>query len=110
MAIEDIYTERTGSTVFVTSTYFLSELIPVNDTINHVGYAIMGRNRATLSKVKSLNKNPTSSEKDDLITRGINYVEKDTRGMCFATQFTYALNAATNTHAKKNINYVRVIY
>lgn len=109
MSIEDIYTERTGSTVFVTATYFLSELIPVNDTINHVGYAIMGRNRATLSKVKSLNKNPTSSEKDDLITRGINYVEKDTRGMCFATQFTYALNAATNTHAKKNINNVRVI-
>lgn len=109
MSIEDIYTERAGSTVFVTATYFLSELIPVNDTINHVGYAIMGRNRATLSKVKSLNKNPTSSEKDDLITRGINYVEKDTRGMCFATQFTYDLNAATNTHAKKNINNVRVI-
>lgn len=109
MSVEDIYTERAGSTVFVTATYFLSELIPVNDTINHVGYAIMGRNRATLSKVKSLNNNPTSSQKDNLITKGINYVEKDTRGMCFATQFTYALNAATNTHAKKNINNVRVI-
>jgi hypothetical protein len=106
-----IYTQKlsiaeviTGKDIWVTPTYFLASLIPVNDRIYGIQWPTAGLTRGVLQGVKSISKNPTEQEKQDFYKSKQNYIEKDSRGFYFMSQLT---SESENT-ALRFLNNVRV--
>jgi len=94
----------TGKDIWVTPTYFLASLIPVNDRIYGIQWPTAGLTRGVLQGVKSISKNPTEQEKQSFYLSKQNYIEKDSRGFYFMSQLT---SESENT-ALRFLNNVRV--
>jgi hypothetical protein len=106
-----------GKEIWVTPTYFLSRLIPVNDRTYGLQWPTAGLTRGVLEGVTGININPTNSlditsganaeypGKEYLYINRINYIERDARGYRFMSQST---RAAEDT-ALRFVNNVRVV-
>jgi len=91
-----------GKEIWVTPTYFLSRLIPVNDRTYGLQWPTAGLTRGVLEGVTGININPTNSlditdganaeypGKEYLYINRINYIERDARGYRFMSQSTRA--------------------
>jgi hypothetical protein len=77
-----------GNDIWVTPTYFLSRLIAFNDSVYGLQFPTAGLSRGVLVGAKSINKNPTSTEKEEFYNDKFNYIEKDSRGFRFMSQLT----------------------
>jgi hypothetical protein len=101
-----------GKEIWVTPTYFLSRLIPVNDRTYGLQWPTAGLTRGVLEGVTGIDFNPTNTTdiddingKEYLYVNKINYIERDARGYRFMSQST---RSALNT-ALKFVNNVRVV-
>jgi hypothetical protein len=94
-----------GKDIYVSPTYFLASLIPVNDRIYGIQWPTAGLNRGVLTGVKSIDLNPTEEQKQAFFEAGINYVEKDSRGFKFMSQRT----REDDETALRFLNNVRVV-
>jgi hypothetical protein len=94
-----------GRDIWVTPTYFLSQLLPFNDSTYGVQFPTAGLTRGALTGVKEVNENPSSIVKEGYYNDRINYVEKDSRGYRFMSQL---VGASTNEEtALKFLNNLR---
>jgi len=77
-----------GNDIWVTPTYFLARLLPLNDAVYGLQWPTAGLTRGALTSAKSINFNPTLTEKEDFYNARINYIERDSRGFRFMSQLT----------------------
>jgi hypothetical protein len=94
-----------GKDIYVSPTYFLASLIPVNDRIYGIQWPTAGLNRGVLTGVKSIDVNPTEEQKQAFFEEGINYIEKDSRGFKFMSQRT----REDDETALRFLNNIRVV-
>jgi len=78
-----------GKDIYVSITYFLSNLIPYNDSIYGIQYPVAGLTRGKLNGVKAISINPSPTEKQEMFSKRINYIEKDSRGIYIMSQRTF---------------------
>jgi hypothetical protein len=72
----------------VTPTYFLAQLFPTNDAIYGMQWPTAGLTRGVLNGIRSIDLNPSTSQKEDFYLNKVNYIEKDSRGYTFMSQLT----------------------
>lgn len=87
---EDIYSETSGAEVYVTPTYFLAGLLPYNEINYGIFLPTAGKKRGVITDALSVNKNPSSSQKDEWYEQHINYIERDSASIQFMSQSTYS--------------------
>ncbi len=94
-----------GKDIYVSPTYFLASLIPVNDRIYGIQWPTAGLNRGVLTGVKSIDLNPSEEQKQAFFEDAVNYIEKDSRGYKFMSQRT----KEDDETALRFLNNVRVV-
>jgi hypothetical protein len=94
-----------GKDIYVSPTYFLASLIPVNDRIYGIQWPTAGLNRGVLTGVKSIDLNPSEEQKQAYFEDAVNYIEKDSRGYKFMSQRT----KEDDETALRFLNNVRVV-
>jgi hypothetical protein len=104
-----------GRELWVTPTYFLSRLIPVNDDTYGIQWPTAGLTRGVLSDAKGIDFNPKNStdlqdfrSKEYLYVNRLNYIERDARGYRFMSQSTRLLGPDQDT-ALRFLNNTRVV-
>jgi hypothetical protein len=100
-----VYDVFTSMDIPVTSTYFLANKIPFNDSQYGVHFPFVGPTRGLVSGFKALDWNPNEYEKEDLYKARVNYVEQDFQNTKYMSQLT----SQYKTSALSNINNVRVL-
>jgi hypothetical protein len=80
--------EFTGGDIKVTMTYFLSRMIPANDTANGIQFPLAGLRRGVLDGFKRMSFNPTETWKEELYKLQINYAEQDNTTTKIGSQLT----------------------
>lgn len=99
----------TDSNMFVTTTYFLSQLIPYNDNLYGIQNAVAGLRRGVLSGALEIHDNLTSADKNEYFKNRINYTEKTTREYAIMGNRTYDGSTEDNYTALSFLNNVRVL-
>jgi hypothetical protein len=94
-----------GKDIWVTPTYFLSQLLPFNDSVYGVQFPTAGLTRGVLSGVKEISSNPTPTQKETYYKDRVNYIEKDSRGYRFMSQL--AGSSSNEETALKFLNNLR---
>ena len=100
-----VFDEYNGSSIKVTSTYFLSSKIPQIDNQFGLHWPFVGPRRGVISGFDAINFLPNEMEKENLYKQQINYIEKDPKRYNFGSQLT----SQKQNSALSDINNVRTI-
>ena len=100
--IEDIFSLSDGKEVYVPTLYFLAGLIPYNDAKYGPQYTVCNITRGSINGSLWVDELPTRAQKQDYYDRHINYIEKDSRGMCYMSQLTGLIDTGDNPLEKIN--------
>ena len=103
--VKDIYSAVSGKEVFVPSTYFLAYSIPYYDRVDGPQWPVAGQTRGVINGSLWIDSIPSNKEKQENYDKGLNYIEKDSRGMYIMSQLT---NTSQDT-ALKFINNSRAL-
>jgi len=100
-----IYDTFTGKEIWVSPVYHMSYLIPRNDFVAEIWYAVAGFNRASIASIRNLRYNPKQGERDQLYLAQLNPIVK------FAPGYVVWGNLTTQTKpsALQDINIVRLV-
>ena len=100
-----IYDEFSGGDVWVSPNYHLSYLVPRNDRVGEVWYAVAGLNRGTPTGIKQLRYNPKRGERDQFYLNQINPLIKLNGTYVFWSQLT----SQRKPSALQDLNIIRLV-
>jgi hypothetical protein len=100
-----VYDTFTGKDIWISPTYHMSQLIPLNDKLYDIWFASAGFNRATLNTVKELRWSAKLGERDNLYLMQVNPI------IHFPNGYTVWGNLTTQKRpsALQDINVMRMI-
>lgn len=99
-----VYDTFTGQDVLFSPIYHMSYLLPRNDNVAELWYAVAGFNRATIQSIKELEFNPRLGDRDSLYQKQINPLVKFNPGYVPWGQLTTQAKAS----AMQDLNIVRL--
>lgn len=100
-----IYDSFTGKDIWVSPVYHLSYLIPRNDKVGQLWYAVAGYDRGSIGSIKALRFSPNQVARDSLYLNQINPIVKFSDGYVLFSQLT----TQTKASAMQDVNVVRLV-
>lgn len=100
-----VYDLFTGQDIWVSPIWHLSYLIPRNDNVAEIWYAVAGFNRASIDTIKDLRFNPKLGQRDQMYLKQINPIVKFSVGYSPFGQLTSQAKAS----ALQDLNIVRLV-
>jgi len=100
-----VYDTFTGQDVWFSPVYHMAYLLPRNDNVSELWYAIAGFNRAPISSIKELAFNPRLASRDLMYLKQINPIVKFNPGYTVWGQLTTQAKAS----AMQDLNIVRLV-
>ncbi len=100
-----VFDSFTGQDVWFSPIFHMSYLLPRNDSVAEIWYAIAGFNRAAIDSIKELRFNPKLGQRDQFYLKQINPIVK------FAQGYTPwgNLTSQAKTSAMQDLNIVRMV-
>jgi hypothetical protein len=100
-----VYDVFTGQYVWFSPIYHMSYLVPRNDNVSELWYAVAGYDRASLNNVKDLRFNPRLTQRDQFYLKQLNPIVKFSAGEVVWGQLT----SQAKSSKLQNINVVRLV-
>ncbi len=100
--VSDVFT---GQDVWFSPLYHISYLLPRNDNVAEIWFAVAGFNRASIDSIKELRYNPRLGQRDQLYLKQLNPIVKFAQGFVVWGQLT----AQAKSSALSDINIVRMV-
>ena len=100
-----IYDVHTGRDIWITPVYHMANLIPSNDILYELWYAVAGFNRATVDDIKEIRYNPKLPERDQLYLKQVNPLVKFNVGYTVWGQLT----SQKRPSALQDLNIMRLV-
>lgn len=100
-----VYDAFTGQDVWFSPIYHMSYLIPRNDSVAEVWYAVAGFNRAAIENIKELRYNAKLAERDNMYLMQLNPIVKFSNGYTVWGQLT----SQAKPSAMQDLNVVRLV-
>jgi hypothetical protein len=100
-----VYDVFTGQDVWFSPVYHMSYLLPRNDNVSEVWYAVAGFNRAAIDTIKELRFNPKLGQRDQMYLKQLNPLVKFNEGYTMYGQLTSQAKAS----ALQDLNIVRLV-
>lgn len=95
----------TGQDVWFSPVYHMAYLLPRNDNVAEIWFAVAGFNRASIDSIKELRYNPRLGQRDQLYLRQLNPIVKFAQGYVMWGQLT----AQAKSSALSDLNIVRMV-
>jgi hypothetical protein len=95
----------TGQDVWFSPMYHMSYLLPKNDNIAELWFAVAGFNRASIDSIKELRYNPRLGQRDQMYLKQLNPIVKFAQGYVMWGQLT----AQAKSSALSDLNIVRMV-
>jgi hypothetical protein len=95
----------TGQDVWFSPLYHMSYLLPRNDNVAEIWFAVAGFNRAAIDSIKELRFNPRLGQRDQLYLKQLNPIVKFAQGYVVWGQLT----AQAKSSALSDLNIVRMV-
>jgi len=95
----------TGQDVWFSPIYHISYLLPRNDNVAEIWFAVAGFNRASIDSIKELRYNPRLGQRDQLYLKQLNPIVKFAQGYVVWGQLT----AQAKSSALSDLNIVRMV-
>jgi hypothetical protein len=95
----------TGQDVWFSPLYHLSYLLPRNDNVAELWFAVAGFNRAAIDSIKELRYNPRLGQRDQMYLKQLNPIVKFAQGYVVWGQLT----AQAKSSALSDLNIVRMV-
>jgi len=100
-----VYDQFTGQDIWVSPIYHMSYLLPRNDSVAEVWYAIAGFNRAPIDTIKELRFNPKLGQRDQFYLKQLNPIVQFAQGYTVWGQLT----TQAKPSALQDLNIVRLV-
>jgi len=100
-----VYDSFTGKDIWFSPIYHLSYLVPRNDRIGELWYAVAGYNRGSIGSAKALRFSPKQSERDAMYLSQINPIVHFSNGYVLFSQLT----SQTRLSPLQDVNVVRLV-
>jgi hypothetical protein len=100
--VADIFT---GQDVWFSPLYHMAYLLPRNDNVAELWYAVAGFNRASIDSIKELRYNPRLGQRDRMYLKQLNPIVKFAQGYVVWGQLTSQAKAS----ALQDLNIVRMV-
>lgn len=100
-----VYDSFTAQDVFFSPIYHLAYLLPRNDNVSEVWYAVAGFNRAAIDTIKELRYNAKLSQRDQMYLKQLNPIVKFNPGYTVWGQLT----TQAKVSAMQDLNIVRLV-
>lgn len=100
-----VYDSFTSQDVFFSPVYHMSYLLPRNDNVSEIWYAIAGFNRAAIDTIKDLRYNARLSQRDQMYLKQLNPIVKFNPGYTVWGQLT----TQAKVSAMQDLNIVRLV-
>ena len=100
-----VYDTFTGRDVWFSPMFHMSYLLPRNDAVSEVWFAIAGFNRAAIDDIKELRFNPKLGQRDQMYLKQLNPIVKFNPGYVVWGQLTSQAKAS----ALQDLNIVRLV-
>ena len=100
--VADIFT---GQDVWFSPVYHMAYLLPRNDNVAELWYAVAGFNRASIDTIKELRYNPRLGQRDQMYLKQLNPIVKFAQGYVVWGQLTSQAKAS----ALQDLNIVRMV-
>ncbi len=100
-----VYDSFTSQDVFFSPVYHLAYLLPRNDNVSEVWYAIAGFGRAAIDTIKDLRYNARLSQRDQMYLKQLNPIVKFNPGYAVWGQLT----TQAKVSAMQDLNIVRLV-
>ena len=95
----------TGQDVWFSPVYHMAYLLPRNDNIAELWFAVAGFNRAAIDNIKELRYNPRLGQRDQMYLKQLNPIVKFAQGYVMWGQLT----AQAKSSALSDLNIVRMV-
>jgi phage tail sheath protein FI len=95
----------TGQDVWFSPVYHISYLLPRNDSVAELWFAVAGFNRAAIDTIKELRYNPRLGQRDQMYLKQLNPIVKFSQGYTVWGQLTSQAKAS----ALQDLNIVRLV-
>jgi len=100
-----VYDTFTGKDIWFSPIYHMSYLLPRNDAVSEVWYAVAGFNRAVIDTIKELRFSPKLGQRDQMYLKQLNPIVKFNPGYVVWGQLTSQAKAS----ALQDLNIVRLV-
>ena len=100
--VADVFT---GQDVWFSPVYHMAYLLPRNDNVAELWYAVAGFNRAAIDTIKELRYNPRLGQRDQMYLKQLNPIVKFAQGYVMWGQLTSQAKAS----ALQDLNIVRMV-
>jgi phage tail sheath protein FI len=100
-----VYDQFTGQDMWVSPVYHMSYLLPRNDMVSEVWFAIAGFNRASIDTIKELRFNPKLGQRDQFYLKQLNPIVQFAQGYTVWGQLT----TQAKPSAMQDLNIVRLV-
>lgn len=100
--VADVFT---GQDVWFSPLYHMAYLLPRNDNVAELWYAVAGFNRASIDTIKELRYNPRLGQRDQMYLKQLNPIVKFAQGYVVWGQLTSQAKAS----ALQDLNIVRMV-
>ena len=100
--VNDVFT---GQDVWFSPLYHMAYLLPRNDNIAELWFAVAGFNRASIDSIKELRYNPRLGQRDQMYLKQLNPIVKFAQGYVVWGQLT----AQAKSSALSDLNIVRMV-
>ena len=100
-----VYDTFTGQDVWFSPVYHMSYLLPRNDRVSEIWYAVAGLNRAAIDTIKELRFNPRLGQRDQMYLKQLNPLVKFSQGYTCWGQLT----TQAKPSALQDLNIVRLV-
>ena len=100
-----IYDKFSGKDIWVSPIYHLSYLVPRNDKVGELWYAVAGYNRASIGSIKGMRFSPKLSQRDAMHLKQVNPIVQFNNGYVLFGQLT----TQTKVSPLQDVNVVRLL-
>ena len=100
-----VYDQFTGQDIWVSPIYHMSYLLPRNDSVSEIWYAVAGFNRASIDTIKELRFNPKLGQRDQFYLKQLNPIVQFAQGYTVWGQLT----TQAKPSALQDLNIVRLV-
>jgi hypothetical protein len=104
-AYSKIYDSFTGQDVWFSPAYHMSYLLPRNDNVAEIWWAVAGFNRAPIENIRELRYSPKLGQRDQMFLRQLNPIVKFANGYTVWGQLT----SQSKPSALQDLNIVRLV-
>jgi hypothetical protein len=95
----------TGQDIWFSPLYHMAYLLPRNDNVAEIWFAVAGFNRASIDSIKEIRYNPRLGQRDQLYLKQLNPIVKFAQGYVMWGQLT----AQAKSSALSDLNIVRMV-